>query len=490
MIELLQQVAAGLGVALLFTLAIFIHEFGHYLAARWLGLKVDAFAIGFGPALWRKVVGGIEYKVCCIPFGGYVALPQLDPSGMEKVQGDNSKEGSEPERELPDVPPWKRIVVAFAGPLGNVVLAVGLAYLIFGLPAARTGTLSTRVGWVEEASAAWASGLRPGDEIVAVNGKSVANWTDLQVENQLAGEAGKARFAVRRGGEPAELMLAFQTNNVLGLRLLEGVYPARSCVVEEVTDGSPAEAAGLRPKDVIERLDDEPVMGAEHFIRLMQKQTGAAAALAVRRGKERLSLTVTPKFDEARKRFLIGIVPENGLDQVKPWMMYPDPWQQLKWDSMSVVRVLQALVNPVNKGERRAVAKNVGGPIAIVMGLYDTLRGSLIDALGFLRMICVNLAILNLLPVPVLDGGHIVFALYEVVTRRKPHPKVVAVLVNAFAILLISLMALLVYSDIAKRVKLNKALRELKQEAEEALEAGARPAAVTNAPAPAAAAQP
>jgi regulator of sigma E protease len=155
--------------------------------------------------------------------------------------------------------------------------------------------------------------------------------------------------------------------------------------------------------------------------------------------------------------------------------MYREPWQQLKWDSMSVVRVLQALIAPESKGERKAVATNIGGPVAIVMGLYHTVRGNMMDGFGFLRMICVNLAILNLLPFPVLDGGHIIFALFEIITRRKPHPKVVAVLVNAFAVLLIGLMALLVYTDISKKIKYNKAVRAL--EREEAAEA------VTNAPA-------
>lgn len=485
MIQLMLSIAVGVGVALLFSLAIFIHEFGHYLAARLLGLQVDAFAIGFGPAIWKRTVDGVEYKIGCIPFGGYVALPQLDPSGMEKVQGEQHGEAGEAPRDLPDIAAWKRIVVAFAGPLGNVVLAVALAYLIFALPAAKTGLLSTQVGWVEETSEAWKSGLRPGDVIQTVNGKRVGNWTDLQIENQLSGESGKATFGVLRDGAPSAFVLAFQTNNVLGFRLLEGVYPARSCVVTSVTNNSPAELAGLRAEDVIEKLNGLAVMGAEHFITLMQKQAGEPATLSIRRGKERLALTVTPKFSEAHKRYLIGIVPSDATEHVKAWMMYRDPWQQLKWDSMSVVRVLQALVSPGSKGERRAVAKNVGGPIAIVIGLYDTLRGSLIDGLGFLRMICVNLAILNLLPLPVLDGGHIVFAMYEVITRRKPHPKVVSVLVNAFAVLLISLMVLLVYSDIAKRVRLNKALREIKREAVE--EASAARSAETNAPAPLAA---
>lgn len=475
--DFLFSVWAGVCVALLFSLAIFIHEFGHFLAARLLGLQVDAFAIGFGPAIWKRRIDGVEYKIGCIPFGGYVALPQLDPSGMEKVQGEQHKDADSETRDLPDIAAWKRIVVAVAGPFGNVVLAVVLAYAIFLTPGVKTGLVDTRVGSVAETSEAWKSGLRPGDRILSVNGKKVDNWTDLQVECQLSGEPGHAAFRVARGGETRELVLTFQTNNVLGLRILGDVFPESKCVVSSILPGSPAEQSGLQTNDVILAVGDVPVTGAYHFSSLIKLHGAVPALLSLKRGQALLTLSVTPRYDAAAGRHLIGIGWREDGEQVKAWMMYRDPWKQLKWDSLSVVRVLQALLVPESPGERSAVAKNVGGPVAIVVGLYHTVRGNMMDALGFLRMICVNLAILNLLPLPVLDGGHVLFALFEMITRRKPHPKVVSVLVNACAVLLIGLMALLFYRDIVKQVQFSKALRVLEREAAqgEASRAPAKP---------------
>ena len=224
-----------------------------------------------------------------------------------------------------------------------------------------------------------------------------------------------------------------------------------------------AEKAGIKAGDEFVTLNGQSVGSTWHFIERMIENGPAPVKLAVLRGGKELSFTLTPRMDETLKRPLIGVSLDDPSEQVMSWMMYRNPWKQLKWDSLSVVRVLKALVSPRAKGERKAVAKNIGGPVTIVVGLYRSAKGSMWDGLGFLRMICMNLAILNLLPLPVLDGGHILFALYEILFRRKPHPKFVSAVTNMFAFLLIGLMLFLVFRDVVLQHKIIRAERALEE---------------------------
>ena len=457
-------VLAGVCVALLFSLAVFIHELGHFLAARMLGLQVDAFSIGFGPAIWKKNIDGIEYKLCWILFGGYVALPQLDPSGMEKVQGSQGDdEPASDERELPDVAPWKRIIVSIAGPFGNVVLAVLLAAVIALWPGEFMSVTSTSVGYVEKESGSFAAGLREGDRVLAVNGNKVNSWHEMLVEFQLAGKSGSVTADIKRGEESVSFDIPLSTNNLMELLMPEGVYPDGQSIVGQINEGSPAQKAGILTNDVILAKDGTPVMGASHFISLVKKSAEKPIKLSILRDGKTFDVMVTPEFNKDIERYLIGIVFSMEQVDVKPWMAYKGFYDQLRWDCLSVFRVLGGLVAPKSKGERGAIAKNLGGPVMIITMLYDSVRSGFLESLGLLRMLCINLAILNLLPLPVLDGGHVCFALFEAVTRRKPHPKVVAGLVNAFAILLIGLMIFLVFRDggrIAKNHKIKKQAQE------------------------------
>ena len=161
--ETIYTVLAVVACILLFSFAVFIHEFGHFVAAKLLGFKVEVFSIGFGPALWKKTYKGVEYRISAIPFGGYVALPQLDPEGTKAIENGNAKKedgDSSEESDASPATPLRRIIVAFAGPFGNIVLAVALAFALAAVPGARFGELPADVGGVAEDGPAAKGGMK------------------------------------------------------------------------------------------------------------------------------------------------------------------------------------------------------------------------------------------------------------------------------------------------------------------------------------------
>lgn len=372
--EFLITVLAIVACILLFSFAIFIHEFGHFLAAKLLGFQVDTFSIGFGPALWKKKIKGVEYRISAIPFGGYVALPQLDPAGTAGVQGSQTEEDADDSDGAPLAPManWKKIVVAFAGPFGNMVLAVVLALILSVVPGARFGELSAEIGGVVDDGPAAKSGMQVGDRVLSVNGNAVKTWTDMLTEVQIAGERA-AEFVVERGG----------TNVVL---------------------------------------------------------------------------SITPKRDEASGGCFILALSTTNTQHYAAWMPDRSPWKQLAWDAGSMGRVLKALVTPRESG---AAAKSLGGPVMIAEGLYRQVRHDRWDAIGFLRFLNVNLAVLNLLPIPVLDGGLILFSLIALIFRRPVPRKIVDNLSMVFMYLFLALMITLVWRDVTRSRRMHKAKDEL-----------------------------
>lgn len=364
MSEIWQTIAPHLVMAayialclVLFSVAIAIHEFGHFIFALLLGLRVERFSIGFGPAIVKWHWGTVEYRISWIPLGGYVSIPDIDPEGTKVIEGEGEN------AKKTHIPAWKEIVVAFAGPAMNLVLAVGLALLLAAVPQAKFGELPTEIaGFVAHQPSgrcpAKDAGMLEGDRVIAVGGHKVESWSAMQTEVQIADERPTV-FTVMRGGEEVEL-------------------------------------------------------------------------------------TITPVRDEVTGACYIGALSIPNENKSSAWMPARNPLKQLEWDACSIFRALKGLVTPK---EMKATGKALGGPVMIAEGIYNSVRRDIWDGLGFLRFLNVNLAVLNLLPIPVLDGGLIMFALIALVFRRRVPEKVVNALSMCFMVLLMIAMAFLIFRD-------------------------------------------
>ncbi|MCX7009820.1 MAG: RIP metalloprotease RseP, partial [Kiritimatiellaeota bacterium] len=428
-----------IAVILLLGATIFVHEFGHYLVARWCGMVIDTFSIGFGPALWKRKVGDITYKVGCIPFGGYVALPQMDPTHSAK------DEAQQQERVLPYISPWKRILVAIAGGGGNILFAFLLAWIIYivGKPSSPEER-NCVIGYIDTNCAAYAAGLRLGDEIIAINNEPVKNWYELFLNAVLTQQA-HLRVTNAVGVKEFEVPVV---KGDVGVSHIEGLGIQNYCDVTAVDAGSVADKAGMRADDRIIELDGVTLLSREHLSSLVQANLGKELACVVLRKGQRVSLRVTPAYDAKYKRPRIGIVfPTSMFDLDYDRVTHPKPLAQLRDHATYVLRVLKALTTPKEMG---GAAQGLGGPVEVIRMFWWAVKRGFVIALWFTGFFNVNLAIINLLPIPILDGGHIIFALWELITRRPVHRKVANALMNFFVALILLAFVLLTYRDVAR----------------------------------------
>ena len=276
-------------VLVLFGAAIFIHEFGHYWTALKLGMKVEEFAVGFGPKIhsWKR--DGIEYSVRWIPAGGFVKLPQMITA--EALEGQSAE-------NVPPAPPGHKILVAFAGPFMNVVFAFAIATVIYfvGLPIPVNPAI---VGYVEPGSAEAKLGIREGDRIVSVNGESVKSWQDV-MQNTAFARTSVLPVIIEHDGKQITYQLQATTDNAVGLKMLN-LDPRDHPEVMEVMSGSAAEKAGLKQGDHIISLAGVPIASREQLIDIIHKCGGQPTEMRVERGTQKLALNITPAFDPTTK---------------------------------------------------------------------------------------------------------------------------------------------------------------------------------------------
>lgn len=438
-----------LEVLLLFNLIIIVHELGHFLAARWRGLVVEKFGIWFGKPLWKKTIGGVEYSLGTIPAGGFVALPQLAP--MESVEGK-----SRHDREtLPSVSALDKIIVALAGPVASMALALVCAVLVWGVgrPVSEAET-TTVIGYVLPDGPAAKAGLLAGDRILEVNNQPVTHFAGMGDMSQ------SVTWNVVRSEAPI-IPVKFDRNGVIKTIEVEptlperkgwgrsklrqiGIAPAQTPMVARVFPGSPAAEAGILPRDLITAVDGAPLLSMVSLAEYLNGREGEAPVhLAVQRGEKTLQVTVTPRVPEGETRPRIGILwDDRGMTVLK----HPNPLQLVVGSVRTMVDTISAVFSPRSDIK----AEHLSGPVGI-MRIYYLLFESPDGwrlALWFSVVLNVNLALLNLLPIPVLDGGHIMLALIEAVRRKPINVRLLEIVQTGFAMLIIGYMLYVTFFDV------------------------------------------
>ena len=471
---ILRYILVALEVVLLFNLLIGVHELGHFLAAKWRGLKVDRFAIWFGKPIWKKNVGGVEYALGWIPAGGYVALPQM--ATMETIEG--KSESDTPTEPLPNVTPLDKIIVAFAGPLFSFLLAVVFAVVVWqvGKPSNEADN-TTLVGWVVPTDdnghpgPAWQVGLRPGDTILEVDGHPVHHFSPLTSMNDsvtwriVTSESTNIAIKyVRDGKEATVYMLPFHHATKWYERKAFRqilISPAGEFSIAEIASNSPAALAGLKPGDEVVAMNGEKIYhpaAVDYAEQMMSNGVVKPLTLTIRRGAEqfdRTLLAVKPQ-QPTNSGPLLGIMSWQG--DTNSALVHPSPVEQIKTSAGQIFNTLGALFSKSEVG-----VQQLGGAVMIIR-VYSNLfqdEDGWRRVLWFSVILNVNLAMLNLLPLPVLDGGHITLSLIEWIRRRPVHAKIMNMIQTGYAALLITFMVYIAFFDTGDWLRSAHADREV-----------------------------
>jgi regulator of sigma E protease len=448
-----------IGISLLVT----VHEYGHFWVARKLGFKVLRFSIGFGKPLWRHVGKGpdhTEFVLAALPLGGYVKLVD---------ERDGPVDSADVPRAYASKHPWRRILMLAAGPGANFVFAILLLWGVFAF----SGTLQVKaqIDSVVAGSPAAVAGLRAGDELRAINGNAVTDQGDANL-GLLDAISDQARIDLAvRGSDGQERSLALVVDDATERRrltepnrLYDGLgfhfwAPSVPPVLGEVMAGGPAEAAGLKEGDVVTAVDGSPVRTFREMSDYVNARPEKNISFTVKRGAEVLTHKVRSVSDKDGNGKVIGRIKVGQVRDIEPFfppgMMKRVPLKPMAalGASLSEAWTMTAAQAKffVKMLTGRISFKNLSSPIGIAGFAGDSARAGPEFFLRFLVLISLSLGFLNLLPIPILDGGQIVFALTEWVKGSPLSERVQAVSWHAGLLMLVSLMGVAIFNDLSAR---------------------------------------
>ncbi len=428
-----------------------IHEFGHYFVARKLGVKVQVYSIGFGPTLikWKSKKSGIQYQLSALPFGGYVKM--LD-----------EREGNVAEEDLPQAfnrqSPWKRIAIVAAGPLINLVFAIVLFWILF-LPSQEQ--LNTRVGKIFPGTPAAAVQMQTGDKITAIDGTPVSTWEKLNYAIvDRAGETGVIQVQVERQGQlqqfnlPIQNFLKDQSKSPLETLGFIPYRPQIPAVVTKLSEDGAAIRQGIKEGDKIVAIDGVKMKDWFDVVEIVQASPEKLLKIDVLRNGEIKQLDVMPQGQRDNMGNVIGMLGVQSTpgkvtipDEYKQTIQY-NPAQALMMAVDKTGQISGMILNSMAKMVRGLIGlDNLSGPITIAKVAGQSAEMGWQTFISFMALMSISLGILNLLPIPMLDGGHLVYYFIEAI-RGKPVSEQIQIFgLKIGMVLLGSMMLLALFND-------------------------------------------
>jgi regulator of sigma E protease len=419
---------------------IIIHELGHYWAAVLCDVRVDVFSVGFGPRLFGFRRGETDFRFSAILFGGYVKMAGEQPGESE----------TQDPRAFSNKPRWQRLIIVLAGPLMNVVLAVGL---LTGLYMVRyykptDSYLNAIVGYVEDNSPASSAGIQKGDRVIEIDGKKKPSWDDLKEAEGFNANT-TIPVVVEREGQVIRTSLTPTFNEDMGMGFA-GWREDNDVEVGMVRPGSPAERAGLESGDILVSANGVPIRSSYGLPRLVEETGGEPIELIYSRDGERRTVVIQPEQEQidGRTRWLMG-VSISPVRELTKLSFLPALSLSLETNARYATMILRFFKGLV---EQRMSTKSLEGPIGIARMSRNAARQGALEFFLLMAMVSLNLAVVNLLPIPVLDGGMILLLLIEMTVRRDLSIQVKEMMFRVGFVFLLAVMAFVLYNDIAKQV--------------------------------------
>lgn len=441
--EALQNIGAFL---VLIGVMVLVHELGHYWAARWFDVHIEAFSIGFGPRLFGFRRGETDFRFSLIPLGGYVKMVgQSDTPEMPQASDDP--------RSFMNKPRWQRLIIAFAGPAINIVLAVVILTGVFMVhfPKLHSADGPAVIGYVAEGSAAAKSGLQAGDKIIRIDGESNPTWEDVLMK-EIASVDRAMPLMVERTTASGPEKLAVTVTPVLDERTgvgSAGWAEQNETLVAEVSPGMGADKAGLKKGDIILSVNGTPLFSTVRLHELIRASDGKALEILYSRNGEQKNVAVQPVFSkdaapEGRWMIGVGLEPRVTIVQLPLGEAFQESIRQNTRGAGLIFQFLKGIV------EQRMSPKSLEGPIRIGQLSGEAAREGLIPYFSLMAMISLNLAIFNLLPIPILDGGMILMLLIEMIIRRDLSMRIKETVLKFGFVFLMAIVVFVLYNDISK----------------------------------------